>query len=846
MLAGAARAGRRPDWAVRMDMRFMPPVRPARLPGEDNHVSPGEGMTTRASGVPLLAMILAFQAACGSTSTPEATGPTGPTAPATATGRFVDGAVEGLNFSSGSQAGTTGVDGSFTYEVGQPVTFSLGGITLGTVAGKGIVTPVDLVPSASATAPESDPTVVKIVQFLLTLDADGDPSNGITIPSVVRAAAVGKTFTFAGATDASLSAFLSGSLGVGAPLVSASVAQAHARDSILALYVGTWSGTYAAGGSPQGTWTLSIDAAGGMTGTFSDNASGSGTLTGTMRANSTFTLTASSGDTIVGTVDPAAGTFAGTATRVGGGSGTFTGTRTGGLAQVAAPTFSPAPGTYGSAQSVSIATTTAGATIRYTTDGTSPSETVGTVYASPVVIATTSTVKAVAYKTGWTTSSATSGTYTITVTGVVAAPTFSPAPGTYTLTQTVSLSTTTSGATIRYTTDGTTPTESIGTIYASAITVSTTITIKAIAYRSGWTTSDLATGDYVVASSMPSIAVAAGQTHMLGLKGDGVAWGWGSNALGQLGDGTTTNRPSPVRATGLTDVVQIAAGGSHSLALKRDGTVWMWGWDFIGPGPVRTPTLVSGLAGVTGIAAGWHHSLAVKSDGTVWAWGNNTAGELGDGTLVVRTTPVQVTGLTGVVAVAAGYAHSLARKADGTVWAWGWNGSGQLGDGTMMNRSTPVQVTGLSGSTAIAAGYGHSAAIKNGGTVWVWGSNANGQLGQGASSAGQGTPVQVPGLVNVGIVAAGDNHVLVVRSDGTVLAWGQNGNGQVGDGTQTDRPSPVELPGLTGVAAIAANRVDSIAGKSDGSAWAWGSNTFGQLGDGTTTNRYSPVQVQGF
>lgn len=182
---------------------------------------------------------------------------------------------------------------------------------------------------------------------------------------------------------------------------------------------------------------------------------------------------------------------------------------------------------------------------------------------------------------------------------------------------------------------------------------------------------------------------------------------------------------------------QVAAGDYHSLALKSDGTVWAWGYNVcgqLGDGTTTsktTPVQVFGLTGITAIAGGGYHSLALKSDGTVWAWGDNGYGQLGDGTITQRIAPVQVYGLTGITTIAAGNCHSLALKSNGTVWAWGWNGYGQLGDGTTTDKITPVQVSCLTGITTIAAGGISSLALKSDGTVWAWGDNYFGQLGDG-------------------------------------------------------------------------------------------------------------------
>jgi alpha-tubulin suppressor-like RCC1 family protein len=312
-------------------------------------------------------------------------------------------------------------------------------------------------------------------------------------------------------------------------------------------------------------------------------------------------------------------------------------------------------------------------------------------------------------------------------------------------------------------------------------------------------------------------AIAGGSLHSIALNGDGTVRSWGYNGNGQLGDGTTTQRNMAVQAQGISNITSIAAGGQHSVALKIDGTVWTWGnngFGALGDGTTlrRTaPVQVSGLANVMAIAAGVNHTVALKSDGTVWAWGRNAENQLGDGTSAQRTTPVQVkmtdgSALSNVTAIAAGYGHTLAIKRDGSLWAWGYNYYGQLGDGTSTQRSRPVQVPGFSNVTAIAAGYGHSAVIKSDGTVWTCGYNFYGQLGRTASGLlVNSTFAQVDALANAIAVGAGESHTVVQGGDGTVWAWGWNANGQLGDGTTTDRSRPVQVP-LSGVTAIAASR----------------------------------------
>jgi alpha-tubulin suppressor-like RCC1 family protein len=216
------------------------------------------------------------------------------------------------------------------------------------------------------------------------------------------------------------------------------------------------------------------------------------------------------------------------------------------------------------------------------------------------------------------------------------------------------------------------------------------------------------------------------------------------------------------------------------------------------------------LTGVKVIATEGHHTVALKDNGTVWSWGWNTYGQLGDGTIAIKSTPVQVmaspgVGLTGVKAIAAGYAHTIALKDNGTVWSWGYNYYGQLGDGTVTEKSTPVQVTvsadvSLTDVIAISAGRYHTIALKDDGTVWSWGDNIYGQLGNG-TTAQRNTPVQVMaspgvGLTDVIAISARYDHTIALKDNGTVWSWGYNGTGQLGDGTTANKSTPVQVSGL--------------------------------------------------
>jgi alpha-tubulin suppressor-like RCC1 family protein len=348
-----------------------------------------------------------------------------------------------------------------------------------------------------------------------------------------------------------------------------------------------------------------------------------------------------------------------------------------------------------------------------------------------------------------------------------------------------------------------------------------------------------------------SPAITGGANHVVALKMDGTVYAVGSNGYGQLGDGTALDSGSPVRVSGLVDVTAVAAGDGHSVALTDDGTVWTWGANGkgqLGNGTTTdspAPVEVSALMDVVAVAAGSDHTIALKGDGRVWAWGHNWKGQLGDGTTTDSLIPVEVSTLVDVVAIAAGSNHSIALKDDGTVWAWGDNDDGQLGDGTTIDRPTPVAVSAFVDVVAIAAGSNHSIALKDNGTVWAWGENKNGRLGDGTTK-NRLTPIQVSELFDVIAIAAGQSHTIALRADGTVWAWGNNGDGRLGNGESgSSERTPVQVSGLGNIVAIAAGGSSTFALKDDGSVWAWGNNDDRQLGDCTTTGRTTPVQVTG-
>lgn len=334
---------------------------------------------------------------------------------------------------------------------------------------------------------------------------------------------------------------------------------------------------------------------------------------------------------------------------------------------------------------------------------------------------------------------------------------------------------------------------------------------------------------------------------------------WGSasgdtdgNRFGNYSVGATITVSSPVQISSFK-YNDLSRSNSHSLAIRPNGTLWAWGSNNIGQlGDGTTAvksyqTQIGTLTNWSKVATGNDQSAAIKTDGTLWTWGYGGNGALGDGTTVNKSSPVQIGTLTNWAYVSAGDSFAVAVKTDGTLWAWGSGASGRLGDGTSVNKSSPIQVGTLTNWSYVQAGPDFCVALKTDNTLWAWGVNALGQLGDGTTTV-KSSPVQIGTLNTWASIGIAGNASLAIKNDGTLWAWGGNGAGQLGDGTTTNRSSPVQIGTLTNWLPTkeALNKSLSAASyaiKNDGTFWAWGSGGNGLLGDGTTVNKSSPVQI---
>ena len=334
----------------------------------------------------------------------------------------------------------------------------------------------------------------------------------------------------------------------------------------------------------------------------------------------------------------------------------------------------------------------------------------------------------------------------------------------------------------------------------------------------------------------------------------GALWNAGRNDVGALGVNNLTSRSSPIQTiTGGTNWKQVSGGGIHIAGVKSDGTLWTWGYNNTGQLGDNTIVNKSSPIQTIGAATTWNkvsagasNTAGIKTDGTLWIWGGSNGGTIGNNTNTAVYSPVQtVAGGTDWRQVSVGNNFWAAIKNDGTLWSCGLNvPTGQLGDGTTISKSSPVQtVTGGTNWKQVSCGGAHTAAIKTDGTLWAWGYNLYGQLGDN-TIATKVSPVQtVTGGTNWKQVSCGAFYTSATKSDGTLWSWGRNDFGQLGDNSNVGKSSPVQtIAGGTNWKQVSCG-YSSVAIKSDGSLWAWGRNDYGQLANNTTTPRSSPVQT---
>ena len=394
------------------------------------------------------------------------------------------------------------------------------------------------------------------------------------------------------------------------------------------------------------------------------------------------------------------------------------------------------------------------------------------------------------------------------------------------------------------------------------VTVTATVNLVRSGTTTVWNNYSIAMRYDPVKKSQPAFPSVPtfGSSGVISAFSDGYLWGWGCNGSSQFGDGTTTNKLIPGRLIAMSDVVDIVSAAINSTsgtvtALKSNGSVWAWGYNAdgqIGNGTTTTqstPTQVisSGVVKIYPVksASGVVHETvyALKSDGSLWAWGYNGSGQVGNNSTTNQLTPVQIIA-SGVSKVYATGYNVYVIKSDGSLWAWGSGTNGPVGNNSTTNQLTPVQIIASGVSSVITTWFG-AYAIKSDGSLWAWGYNGAGQVGNN-STTNRLTPVQVIASGVSQMIASASSPYparLVIKTDGSLWAWGSNTYGQVGNNSTTNQLTPVQIM-ASGVVKASANDLTTFAIKSDGSLWAWGWNTtYGTVGNNSTTNQLTPVQI---
>ena len=346
------------------------------------------------------------------------------------------------------------------------------------------------------------------------------------------------------------------------------------------------------------------------------------------------------------------------------------------------------------------------------------------------------------------------------------------------------------------------------------------------------------------------LAVGSDAYHACVRLADGGISCWGYNNNGQLGDGTKTNASKPVAVKDVPKAIDVATGYYHTCAVAVGGKVYCWGdnlYGQLGDGTTTdssAPVQVAGLDNAVQVALGYYHSCALKSDGTVSCWGYNIDGQLGVGNTTTAGTPAKVEGLDGVVRIAVGYNHSVALRKDGTVWAWGLNTNYETASGGTADVLSPKLRAELGLVSDIAAGYQHTCALNKAGQVLCVGDNSQGQRGDGAlTSVDTDKATFAKAVVGAAMLSAGYQHNVVLMPTGKAWAFGDNLNGQLGDGTTIDKDVAQPVGKLSNLIAVAAGRTFSCVLRLDGTVWCTGSNVYGQLGNGNTTAQTIAVKV---
>ncbi len=395
------------------------------------------------------------------------------------------------------------------------------------------------------------------------------------------------------------------------------------------------------------------------------------------------------------------------------------------------------------------------------------------------------------------------------------------------------------------------------------------VAVLTLVVAGGWGCSEPTKPSQTQTLATSFTAIAAGDRHTCALTSSGAAYCWGADYYGQLGDGSiqaTSNVPVPV-AGGLR-FNAIAVGELHTCALTSTGVAYCWGANWYGqlgngtilpddpstpgdsfPVPVSVPSSLS----FTTLTAGLSYTCGLAKSGAAYCWGSGLGGALGNSTTLQSAVPVAVSGGLSFAALAVAEGGTLSPcgvAASGAAYCWGHNTYGQLGDSSTADALVPVAVVGGLTFSSLGAGLYHTCGITTSGRAYCWGLSRTGQLGDGSTTGpddcGQPCsmePIAVAGSLTFNKVAGGAGFTCGLTGAGAAYCWGAGYAGELGDSSTMTAWTPVPVAGGHSFGAIAAGGSHAC-GISQGIAYCWGSNDYGELGNGTTTNSLVPVPVR--
>jgi alpha-tubulin suppressor-like RCC1 family protein len=367
-------------------------------------------------------------------------------------------------------------------------------------------------------------------------------------------------------------------------------------------------------------------------------------------------------------------------------------------------------------------------------------------------------------------------------------------------------------------------------------------------------------------------SISAGSYHACGITAQHVAYCWGRNAEGELGnpavtapcpDGGVACSQKPVRVTGNLAFASISAGNNFTCGITTSGVAYCWGTNAFGQlgngsqsSSSRPARVAVGALTFQSISAGNNHSCAVTSEGVAYCWGSNGSGKLGAGGPAGggHTAPVRVAGHVLFRDISAGYFHSCAVARDGRTYCWGRNEQGELGIAAKASSSTPAPVAGAStfGLVHAAPQFDYTCAVDGNGALYCWGANCYGQLGVDSTPDLCGVPEMPCSTRPAAVRAAGPfqsvsgsfSHSCALTATGIVQCWGENNQGQLANGSTGGRTAaPAPIVGGFSYRALSAGREFTCALTADGVPQCWGRNADGQLGVGDSGLRNVPTPV---